>query len=239
LEVFLGRTLMSLYPAQLREIDAEGNTILEKDGFTYAWGCHATADGYRIIVDYSGKYIIEYDPSGKEVWRRNALPGPPSDCRRLSDGRILLALSDTQSVVEIDREGEVIWSVKLDGRPTCAERLSNGNTLVNLQFGKRVVEVDREGKIVWELGGLDNALTSQALPNGNVLVCEMNLGKAVEYNREGKVVWQHEGFSNACQAQRLPSGNTLVSDNNGLHEISPAGKEVWSLQVPRGRFWRY
>lgn len=238
-EVFLGRTLMSLYPNALREIDADGNTIFEKEGFTYAWGCHATSDGMRVFCDYSGKYLIEYDAEGKEVWRKNDLPGPPSDCRRLDDGRVLLSLSDSNKVIEIDHKGDVVWSIDLDGRPTCAERLSNGNTLVNLQFGKRVVEVDRDGKVVWELKNIDNALTSQALPNGNVLVCEMNHGKAVEYDRAGKVVWQREGFNNACQAQRLPSGNTLVSDNNGLHEISPAGDEVWSLRVPRGRFWRY
>jgi HEAT repeat protein len=238
-EVFLGRTLMSLYPSALREIDAEGNTIFEKEGFTYAWGCHATSDGMRVFCDYSGKYLIEYDAEGNEVWRKNDLPGPPSDCRRLDDGRVLLSLSDSQKVVEIDHKGEVVWSVALEGRPTCAERLPNGNTLVNLQFGKRVVEVDRDGKVVWELKGIDNALTAQGLPNGNVLVCEMNLGKAVEYDRAGKVVWKREGFSNACQAQRLPSGNTLVSDASGLHEITPAGEEVWSLRVPRGRFWRY
>ena len=238
-ERFLGRTLMSMYPSKLREIDAKGNKLFETDGFQYIWGCHATEDGTRVVVDFSKKLLIEYNPAGKESLRLPGLPGPPSDVRRLDNGQFLLALSEANKVVEMDRDGRVTWSVDLEGRPTSVNRLDNGNTLVNLQFAKKAVEIDRAGKIVWELPGLNNVLTAQALPNGNVLVCEMNQGKAVEYNRAGKVVWEKRGFRNACQAQRIPNGNTLVSDSEGLQEFDPAGDRVWSLNVPRGRFWRY
>jgi HEAT repeat protein len=236
---FVGRTLMSLYPNTLREIDAEGVKQFERRTFTYVWGCHATADGRRLVADYSKRFIVEYNAAGEQVWLKGDLPGPPADCRLLDDGRVLLALGEANQVIEIDREGNTVWSVDVEGRPTTAERLPNGHTLINLQLGKRVVEVDPAGKVVWELGGIDNALTAQGLANGNVLVCEMNLGKAVEFNRAGRKVWEHAGFENACQAQRLPGGNTLVSDSSGLHEISPTGEKVWSLKVPRGRFWRY
>ncbi len=237
--VFLGRTLMSQYPSTLREIDADGNKLLEIGGFQYVWGCHGTADGHRLVVDFAKRVVLEYDDSGKEILRLDKLPGPPSDGRRLDNGNLLLALAEADKVVEMDRQGKVVWSVALKGRPTTANRLANGNTVVNLQFGKKVVEVDPAGKVVWQLDGLSDALTAQALSNGNVLVCEMNQGKAIEYNREGKIVWEQGGFANACQAQRLPDGNTLVSDENGLHEYSPDGEKVWSLRVPRGRFWRY
>lgn len=237
--VFLGRTLMSQYPNTLREIDADGNKLFETGGFQYVWGCHGTADGHRVVVDFAKRIVLEYDESGEEILRLDKLPGPPSDGRRLENGNLLLALAEADQVVEMDRQGKVVWSVSLKGRPTTANRLANGNTMVNLQFGKKVVEVDPAGKVVWQLNGLSDSLTAQALSNGNVLVCEMNQGKAIEYNREGKIVWEQGGFDNACQAQRLPDGNTLVSDAKGLHEYSPDGEKVWSLRVPRGRFWRY
>lgn len=235
----LGRTLMSLYPNTLREIDAQENKLFEAAGFQYVWGCHATADGTRVVVDYAKRVLLEFDKTGRETLRLNDLPGQPSDVRRLEDGTFLVVLSDVEKVVELNREGKVGWSVELAGRPTTANRLENGNTLVNLQHAGRVVEVDRGGNIVWQMDGTSNALTAQALPNGNVLVCEMKQGQAIEYDRAGKVVWKKGGFHNACQAQRISNGNTLVSDANGLHEFDPAGDEVWSLKVPRGRFWRY
>jgi len=236
---YLGRTLMSQYPNTLREIDADGNQTFEAGGFQYVWGCHATDDGTRVVVDFSRKLLREFNAAGKEILRLSDLPGPPSDVRRLENGNFLLALSKADKVVEIDRNGHVVWSAALEGRPTTINRLDNGNFLVNLQFARKVVEIDVAGKVVWELTGLNNALTAQALPNGNVLVCEMSQGRAVEYNREGRVVWQKRGFNNACQAQRLPSGNTLVSDKDGLHEVDVLGDVVWTLDVPRGRFWRY
>ena len=236
---FHNRTLISQYPKVLREIDAEGNELMRADGFQYAWGCHATADGIRVIADFSLKQLVEYDATGKEVLRLKDLPGPPADVRRLESGNFLLALAEANKVVEMDRKGNVLWSVEMQGRPTTANRLPNGNTLVNLQFAKRVVEIDPSGKVVWQLTGLSNALTAQALPNGNVLVCEMNQGLAVEFNRKGVAVWKQHGFHNACQAQRLPNGNTLVSDSDGLHEYNPDHERVWHLNVPRGRFWRY
>lgn len=239
LRPFHGRTLISLYPKGLREIDAEGNETMHHEGFRYAWGCHATPDGIRVMADFSMRMLVEYDASGKETLRLEKLPGPPADVRRLDNGHFLLALAESQKVVEMDREGGIVWSVDLEGRPTTVNRLDNGNTMVNLQFGKRVVEVDQAGEILWELKGMSNALTAQALPAGNVLVCEMNQGRVVEYNRDGDKVWDLGGFNNACQAQRLPNGNTLVSDSNGLHEYSPEGERVWHLDVPRGRFWRY
>jgi hypothetical protein len=236
----LGRTLLCVWSDKtLREIDATGKTLFEADGFTYIWGCHVARNGHRLAVDYTRKLVVEYDLAGQEVWRRDKLPGSPTNVERLADGNTLLALADTGKVIEVDRSGSITWEISLSGRPTTANRLPNGLTLVNLQNGKEVVEVDRAGKVVWRLTGLDQPHTAQRLPNGNVLVCEMSQGKVVEYNRAGKAVWSHAEFENPAQAQRLANGNTLVGDGNGLHEISPDHKRVRYVEGSRARFFHH
>lgn len=239
-QIEYGRTLLCVWSDKtLREIDATGKTIFEADGFTYIWGCHVASNGHRLAVDYTRKLVIEYDLAGQEVWRRDKLPGSPTNVERLANGNTLLVLADTGKVLEVDRAGRITWEITLSGRPTTAHRLANGLTLVNLQNGKAVVEVDRGGKVVWRLSGLDRPHTAQRLPNNNVLVCEMSLGKVVEYNRAGKIVWSHDGFENAAQAQRLANGNTLVGDGNGLHEISPDHKRVRFVEGSRARFFHH
>lgn len=236
----LGRTLICVWAEKkLIELDASGKEVFEAGGYAYIWGCDGLPNGHRVAVDYNRQCVIEYDAQGKEIWRKDGLPGKPTSVERLTNGNTLLALSDSGLVVEVNRGGEIVWQVRLAGRPTLAQRLENGLTVVNLQFAKKVVEIDRDGNVVWELTGLNNPLNSERLESGNVLVCEMSQNKIVEYDRAGKIVWSKEGFNNPAQAQRLSSGNTLVADERGLHEIDRAGNEVWHFKVPRSRFCRY
>ena len=78
---------------------------------------------------------------------------------RLADGHLLIADSENDRVVEIDRSGEVVWTVggsALLDWPRDADRLPNGHTLIADSYNDRVVEVNRRGEIVWavETGAL-------------------------------------------------------------------------------------
>jgi HEAT repeat protein len=228
--------ICSFAEKRLVEIDQSGKTIVQSGDFEYPWGCCVEADGRRLAVDYNRRYVVEYDASGRERWRKDNLPGGATDVKSLDSGRILLALPETGEVIEIDRNGQTVWKAVLAGRPTTAQRLENGNTLVNLQNAGEVVELDRQQRIVWRLKGLQKSHTAQALENGNVLICEMDSGKVAEYDRSGSIVWSKDGFSNPAQAQRIADGQTLVADEAGLHKIDPAGKETWNFRTARSRF---
>ncbi len=77
----------------------------------------------------------------------------------LDNGTLLVADSEHDRVVELNREGDVVWkyggSATFDW-PRDADRLANGHTLVADSYNDRVVEVDEDGEVVWsvETGGL-------------------------------------------------------------------------------------
>ena len=236
----MGRILLCVQgEGKLVEIDPTGKVLFEVTGFKYIWGCCGQADGHRLAVDYERKHVLEYDANGRQCWRRDDLPGQPTDVKRLESGNTLISLADAGKVLEIDNAGKTVWEAVLQGLPTTAQRLDNGNTVVNLQSAGQVVELDKDKKVVWRLTGLNCAHTAQVLENGNVLVCEMTLNKVDEYDRSGKIVWSKTGFSNPCQAQRLSNGHTLVADERGLHEYDFKGQETWNYTVSRARFCRY
>lgn len=66
---------------------------------------------------------------------------------------LLVADSENDRVVEIDGDGDVVWSFggsDILQWPRDADRLPNGHTLVTDTLGNRIVEVDEDGTIVWE-----------------------------------------------------------------------------------------
>ena len=67
----------------------------------------------------------------------------------LPNGNLLLPEAGANRVVEMDKEGGVVWQVAAE-QPIAAVRLSNGHTLITSMSEHRAVEVDRDGKEVWE-----------------------------------------------------------------------------------------
>ena len=233
----IGRLLICYYGhnkvVELSADQLKGDSSGVKPTWQYSvpnpWACQGLPNGHRLIASYNGRFIVEYDADGKEVWRKDGLPGSPFSVQRLENGNTLLACSDGQKVVEIDRAGEEVWSHIIPGRPMDARRLENGRTLITLQQNNQVIEVDQAKNEKWKLEGVNSPLTAQRLDNGNTLVCETSAGRVGEYDRDKKMVWSHAGLNNPYDAQRLPSGNTVISDNRGVREVNTKGETVWEI----------
>jgi hypothetical protein len=223
----LGRTLICEQgTGRVVEVDAH-RKITFQINVRYPWGCEGLPDGHRLIALWQDAAVVEYDASGKEVWRTQHLPGGPTNVQRLDDGHTLIPCSDGNKVLEVDNHGKVVWELPIGGRPADARRLDNGHTLISLHHGNAVIEVDRNGKETWRIGGLGGPVEAQRLDNGNTLVCDANAGRAIEFDRNGKRVWSKEGYQNPWDAQRLPDGTTLIADSAGVHQVDVQGKTLW------------
>jgi ribosomal protein S11 len=221
--IVLGRTLL-VAPGMVIELDADYKEQWRVRLPGSAWGCQGLPNGHRLVAINAHSMVVEYDESGKEVWKKDRLPGAPTSVQRLDNGNTLVACGNAQQTVEIAPDGTTT-SITVPGNPISAQRLDNGNTLVALQQTQRVVEVDRTGRIVWEIRtGGNPPMHAVRLDNGNTLVTLTQARKVIEYDFTGKIVWQTaRPLINPYAAQRLANGITLVIDHTGLHEFDTAG----------------
>jgi hypothetical protein len=133
-------------------------------------------DSGNYLVCHEGDGCVrEYDGTGKVVWQykldlggRPASPGHGPEGHgtsvygaiRLANGNTLIAGGNNNRVLEVNRDGKVVWSIdqkELDGITlawvTTLHVLPNGNLIVgNCHAGEnnpQLFEVTREKKVVW------------------------------------------------------------------------------------------
>jgi len=121
------------------------------------------------LLDFAVK---EYDPStGKVVKtfptddRGREKRDWPFTAIRLSNGNTVIGCTNGNRVIEVDSDGEIVWSVDnsdlgedLIDDACGVQRLPNGNTVITSYHAKggsvKLTEVDRDKNIVWRFNGL-------------------------------------------------------------------------------------
>lgn len=149
---------------------------------------------YLVCHEGDGK-VREYDDKGKVVWtyqlqlvgeRKGGHDGHGTEVYgaiRLGNGNTLIATGNGNRVIEVNKEGKVLWSVGQKELPgitltwvTTLQELPNGNIVIgNCHAGDKqpqLVEVNREKKVIWTLNnhkqlGNDTAM-AQILDVANV-----------------------------------------------------------------------
>ena len=126
-----------------------------------------------------GDVVREFPTDMKELGGR-AAKNWPFTAIRLKNGNTLVCLTNGNKVVEMDRQGKVVWKVSnddLQGNPiddACGgQRLPNGNTVIaayHAKVGVKLLEVTPEKEIVWTYEGPHRAHHFQILTtNGEPL----------------------------------------------------------------------
>lgn len=141
------------------------------------------------------------------------------------NGNTLLACGYKNQVIELNPNGEEVWSVEAKGAWS-AEKLKNGNVLVACYNQNKIVEFDPSGHEVWSYD-CKSPLNVRPLKNGNVLISEYAGRRVIEVNRKQEIVWSYAADASVADAVRLPSGNTLVAAQSRIVEIDMKGNIVW------------
>lgn len=190
------------------------------------WGgihdLHVLANG-NLMVQQGASKIVEIDRKQREVvWEYDSAVSNGNAGKRvevhsfqpLEDGRVMIAESGPARIIEIDRAGKLLHTVKLkvdhphphtDTR--LVRKLSSGNYLVCHEGDGAVREYDHEGQVAWEY-------------------------EVPMFGKKPKPGHGAEAFGNKCfAAVRLPSGNTLISTGNGhsVLEVTPQKEVVWQI----------
>jgi len=127
--------------------------------------------------------------------------------------RILVSVGNgaRSELLEIDLEGTVIWSKRLDGTIQGVKGLPNGHRLVSFWSRRVVVEYDRRGNEVWRSPRFDGSPgCAQRLSDGTTLVCFPLNGLIREITTGGETVRTLRPGNGFYFAERLESGITRV-----------------------------
>lgn len=219
-------------PAQHR-LALQGNgklAIVDRAGkleWEMKWGgihdVHVLPNGNLMVQQMPAK-VVEIDVKKKEVvWSYDSAKSNGNEGKRievhafqpLADGKVMIAESGAQRIIEVDRAGKLLSEIKLKvDRPNAhtdtrlARKLDSGNYLVCQEGDGMVREYDATGKIVWEYD-------------------------VPMFGREAKGGHGPDSFGDKCfAAVRLASGNTLIATGNGhsVLEVSPEKEIVWKIE---------
>ena len=151
-------------------------------------------NGHYLVCHEGDGKLREYDGSGKVVWTYvmdlNGRPRTPGHdghgvelfgVMRLPNGNTLIAGGNNNRVLEVTREGKVVWSVDQKELPgvtlawvTTLQLLPNGNLIIgNAHAGPdnpQLIEVTRDKQVVWTFKDFknfgNNLVAAQVLVKG-------------------------------------------------------------------------
>jgi len=217
-------------------VDAEGRVYLALEDTFGAWDAELTWDGRLLVTEFSVSRVSEFTPQDlakrqpRPSWTFEGLKNPYC-AQKLATGNYLIADAFGGRVIEVDRDGAVVWKYDRDIRPFDAERLADGNTLIADVKGDRLIEVTPEGKVVWEVLELPNVHDVDRLADGTTLVTLRSKNRVQVIDRDGKVLREIAGLSSPSDADMLANGHILVAENAMVREFDTAGKEVWKKEM--------
>ena len=201
-------------------------------------------------VLFADNNVKEVNPQTNEVvWTYSPAAqkgGGTFSCQRLANGNTMVGENSAGRIVEVDREGKIVFELKLPmSKPgdhsnlRMVRKLPNGNYLVCHKNAAMVREYTPAGKVVFEVKVSVAAYSAVRLDNGNTVVG--HLDHITEFDPDGKQVWQFKkselkevAMGKICGIHVLPNGNIVMGVYNvpkkngaGLLEITREKKLVW------------
>ncbi len=198
----------------------------------------------NVLFEKSITHLVEVEPrSNKIVWEYDAQmmnsDGKKVEVhsfQRLADGVTMIAESGRARIIEVDRAGKILKTIRLKvehpsthSDTRLVRKVSNGNYLVAHEADGKVREYDGEGKVVWEYevplfgkekkGGHgpeawgNSVFSAIRLANGNIVLGNCHAGESmpqiVEIDRAKKVLWKWKDFEKFGNA----TSNAWVIEN--------------------------
>jgi outer membrane protein assembly factor BamB len=198
------------------EINRDGDIVWSYLNKNVSHDADRLPNGNTLVVfggwdQISDAQVKEIDPKGEIVWAwyaKDQFDRKPykniqrqgwvhtNAVSRLPNGCTLISLRNFDRVIEVDPQGEIVWSFDCRhiGRHPHEPEIQPGGTMLFAARRHRwdpAIEIDREtGEIVWEFHerGLDLLRDVDRLPNGNTLV--VGRDKIIEATPDREIVWR-------------------------------------------------
>lgn len=220
------------------EFSPEGDEVWKSKEYADPSCYNQDAEGNKLIADLATRSFYSIDKDNKVVW--SFIGNNPENIVKTKEGNYLVVnQAGTESIQEVDKMGNVVWTYQNLMNPTKAIKLDNGNYLVVVRNENIAKEVNKNKELVWQVPKdlLMQPFCAQILSNGNYLFCDYDRHRIIEVGKDGKVVWEYaHGLNHPIGAVKLDNGWVAISDfdNNRvifIDEKNEIKKEIKGLKI--------
>lgn len=214
--------------------------------------CNRVREVDIIEVDRQGRLLWFLPPQSGEIGLAGSVQWLPSDT-------FLIADPFRHVVVEIDRDGSVVWrfgevdqpslAVSRLAGPASARVMPDGKYLVADMRNHRLLLIGRDGTsspVTPDDGGFCDPMYASPLDDGNLLVCDTGNRRVVEMEMTGRIVRE---LGNAAPQKRFLSyprsvefsgdGKYVVADtaNDRIMEFAAGQVRELPVRIQPPLFW--
>lgn len=190
--------------------------------------------------------IVEIDRAGRMLWY---LPsgtdylGMPASVQLLPTNTLLVADAFWHTILEIDRDGNIVWQFGIAGEPaktpdrvsgaTCVRALADGRRLISDTRNHRLLMVNADGstqEVGPDEGQLSDPTYADVTRDGNLLICDSGNARVIELDDQQRIVWQ---YGSSIRTRRLFSFPRSVEVNSaGEYLIADTANDRVVKAVP-------
>lgn len=215
----------------LMELASDGRVVHKQDGFNALSEAIAIETGNRLVTDFHGQSVYEYDQNWNEV-RRSRMPFQPRGAHRLLDGRTLVIGMHLFYLLDQNGNIESEQKVAFGSNMTGSLLLPESRFLVTENDTGKIVELDTSGRDTWQMRVENSPRSVQILDDGRMLVADFR--QAAIFTSDGKAEWRFP-LEGVRSAEQLRSGNILLAHKKGLTLIDLGGNVLWRMNEPEAK----
>lgn len=195
------------------ETTPEGKEVWRTDNYQHPSYFNKDKNGSHLVADLEVQRFFLVTKDGDIVL--NIKANNPEYIEETAGGFILVNQAGTNNVEEIDKEGNVIWSMPDTPDLRQVKKLENGNYLIASRAEGVIKEIDKNKKVIWSTPKdlFKQPFSIQILPNDTYLVADFDNHRIVEVKKDGTIVWSSQaGLNHPKAALKLPNNTYVIAD---------------------------
>ncbi len=204
-------------------LDRASKIVWSHEGLGGIRDFNFTPKGTLITGTLDG-HVREISLQGKVLWEHKMDKGVYSVQVR-GDGHVVIGTHD--GIVEISRDGRVVWEYSAGTCPEETQLLPDDRLLVAWYGGQRVQIVDRDKKVVRELKG-GSPMGANLLKDGQLLRCDVSAQRVQLIAPDDSVRWEYHADEPTPHATMTKSGDVLISHWKRIVRVDRSGRVTWS-----------